>query len=57
MKFIKIIRTYWYENGQEAYNLEQKIIKDYSHAKYKGDSILKSGNSELFVQDILGWDI
>jgi len=55
-KYITIIRQYEYDSGQEAYDMEQQILKDYSYAKYNGDKILKSGNTEMFKYDILGWD-
>ena len=56
MRYITIIRQYEYTIGQEAYDMEQQILKDYSYAKYTGDPILKSGNTEMFKCDILGWD-
>ena len=55
-KYITIIRQYEYDSGGEAYDMEQQILKDYSYAKYTGDKILKSGNTEMFKYDILGWD-
>ena len=39
--------------GQECYDKEQEIIKEYSEYKYSGDNLLKNGNSELFSKDIL----
>jgi len=55
-KYITIIKEFYYEYGNEAYDLEQEILKEYSYAKYNGEPILKSGNTELFTHDILGWD-
>lgn len=56
-KYITVVRSYWYENGQEAYDLEQSILRDYSYAKYTGDPILRSGNTEMFIDDVLMWDL
>lgn len=52
---IQEIKTWSFENGEEAYILEQKIISSYSHLKYnyqKYGEILSSGNSELFTENI-----
>ena len=32
---------------------EQKILKEFAYAKYTGDDLLSSGNTELFNQDVL----
>ena len=47
------IREWVFEDGLEAYKLEQKIIKLFSSKKYTGPNILVSGNTELFSEDIL----
>ena len=57
LKFITIIKQFLYDNGAEAYNIEQQILKDYSYAKWTGPSLLKRGDTEMFKYDILGWDI
>ena len=54
---IEIIKILKYSFGEEAYAREQEILKEFSFAKYKGEPLLKSGNSELFYYDILGLDI
>jgi hypothetical protein len=38
--------------GRDAYNMEQRLLKEYKQYKYKGDPILKSGNTELLVGPI-----
>ena len=53
MDIIKIIKVWKFANGQECYDKEQEIIKEYSEYLYSGDNLLKNGNSELFSKDIL----
>lgn len=53
LKKIEIIKQKLYENGQDAYNWEQKILKKYKKYKYKGPKVLDSGNTELFTEDVL----
>ncbi len=42
-----------YKSGQTAYIKEQKILKEHRGDRYRGPRILKSGNSELFTQNIM----
>ena len=44
--------TVWFEIGQNAYNKEQSILKQFREFKYNGPNLLKSGNTELFNIDI-----
>lgn len=53
MDIIKIIKIWKFVNGQECYDKEQAIIKEYSEYKYLGTGLLKNGNSELFDRDVL----
>jgi Zn finger protein HypA/HybF involved in hydrogenase expression len=53
---IKVLRVTEYIIGLDAYKEEQKILEQYSQYLYKGGKILKSGNTELFTQDVLGED-
>lgn len=53
---IEIVRTWHYESGQECYETEQKILKDFSSMRYIGPKLLQSGNTEIFVSDILCLD-
>lgn len=53
---IKIIKTWSFENGIEAYNAEQDILSEYINYQYKGDKILHGGNTELFTKDVLSID-
>jgi hypothetical protein len=50
---IEIIKQKLYENGQDAYDWEQKLLKMYKQYQYTGPKILVSGNTELFTKDIV----
>lgn len=52
----KVIAAFEFENGQDAFNKELEIKRQYKHAQYKGEPIMLSGNTELFTYDILGLD-
>ncbi len=54
---ITLLKEWYFDNGQEAYSMEQAILKQYREFKYKGKKLLKSGNTELFFLDVLGLDI
>lgn len=45
-----------FEIGADAYKLEQLLHKEYAKHKYYGDPIMKNGNTELFVKDVMGYD-
>lgn len=47
-----IVFTKTFTTGKEAYTIEQELLKQYSSLKYTGDKILKSGNTEIFTEDI-----
>lgn len=50
---IEVIFTLDYENGAEAFKEEQRILRENTKYKYKGDKmLLGGGNSELFTIDI-----
>ncbi len=50
---IEIIKTWVFDVGMDAYKKEQEILKQFKYAKYKGDDLLTSGNTELFNRDVL----
>ncbi len=50
---IKILKTWGFKKGIDAYNKEQSILKEFKYAKYTGHPLLHDGNSELFDRDIL----
>lgn len=53
---IQEIKIWTFEKGEEAYNLEQQIIKENKDVKYNnkenGDLFQNGGNSELFTENI-----
>jgi len=51
---ITMLFTKYFDNGADALRWETLILRAYKEHKYFGDSILESGNSELFTIDILG---
>lgn len=56
LSLIGVVKEWFFEKGGDAYKSEQEIIKKYSEFLYAGESILGSGNSEIFVNDILKLD-
>jgi len=52
LSFIEVQKTEVFQDGAEAFLLEQKIINENWKHKYDGDKVLKSGNTELFTEDI-----
>jgi len=53
---ITILKETWYKLGEDALKKEQSILKKYKKYKYLGDNVLKSGNTELFTEDVLQLD-
>lgn len=53
---INLIATKNYATGEEAYNKEQEILMTNSKYLYKGPSIFRTGNTEIFIQDIFKGD-
>lgn len=53
---ITVVESWNYESGRDAYNFEQRILRLHYENKYFGDPILESGNTELFISDILELD-
>ena len=49
---IEVVETVYFEQGIDAYQLEQIILKKYEKYKYIGKPLLSSGNTELFNIDI-----
>lgn len=56
MQYIQVLHKIHYKFGQDAYNEEQRILKQFKDFKYIGPDILKSGNTELFTTNIFGYD-
>ena len=53
---IKVIKTWDFVLGDDAYTKEQFILNEYKWAKYYGDNLLNSGNTEMFYTDVLHLD-
>ena len=53
LKRITILKTWNFELGSQAKDMETKILKEYKEFKYVGEPLLSSGNSELFNTNIL----
>lgn len=51
---IEIIKQKLYEIGQDAYDEEQRVLKQFKEFKYTGPAILETGNTELFTVDVFG---
>jgi hypothetical protein len=43
-------------HGAEAYEFEQKVLRENAFDQYRGSAILRSGNDELFLCDVLSLD-
>lgn len=54
---IEVIQTWYFESGLDAREKEQSILKENQNYIYKGDSLLSSGNTEIFDRDILSLDL
>lgn len=54
---INLVFTKDYDTGQEAYNVEQCILKKHFNDRYTGPKLLTQGNTEVFNKDILGSDL
>ncbi len=53
---IRVVKTWSYFNGYEAFKAEQACLNTYKTSKYQGMPLLTSGNSELFNHDVLQLD-
>jgi len=49
---IDIINIRYFLTGSYAYKKEQEILEKFYNFKYKGEPILRTGNTELFYKDI-----
>ncbi len=56
MNNIRVIKTWRFANGGDAYNEEQRILKEFKSAKWTGSDLLIKGNTELFEYDVLQLD-
>lgn len=56
MAYITVLQQTEYLLGKDAYDEEQRILKEFKEFQYIGPNLLKVGNTELFTADILGYD-
>lgn len=54
---IEVIEIVEFDRGRDAYDLEQLYLRESSEFAYSGPPVLSSGNTELFVKDVLGLDV
>jgi hypothetical protein len=48
-----ILQELYFENGQDALDLERYNKQTFKEFQYTGESIMQNGNTELFIKDIL----
>ena len=53
---ITVVSSWEYQNGSDALAKEKEILNIYKEFKYVGEPILDSGNTELFIKDVLQLD-
>jgi hypothetical protein len=54
---IRVIKTWAFDKGVDAADRELSILREFADDLYAGDDVLVgSGNTELFVRDVLGLD-
>ena len=41
-----------FNNGKEAYELEQLILNNFKEFRYEGEALIRGGNTEIFTVDI-----
>jgi hypothetical protein len=51
-----ILKEFYFDIGQEAYDMEQSYHKEFKEHRYMGEQVMKNGNSELYCIDVLGLD-
>lgn len=57
LKMITVLHEERFLNGRRAYEKEQFILKAFKDDVYIGEPVLSSGNTELFIRDILDLDV
>ena len=56
LKKITVLKEWEYPIGHDAYKTEQRILSMYKDFQYKGESLLATGNTELFTTNVLEID-
>jgi len=50
---IKQIKIWHFNTANEAFKFEKKILEEFKMFRYNGDKLLRSGNTELFIKNVL----
>lgn len=53
---IRVIKEWFFEDGADAYTLEQSYKKQFREFKYITTDYIHGGNQELYYKDVLGLD-
>jgi len=53
---MRVLKIWYYNNGADAFDAEQEILREHAEQLYTGWPVLTSGNTELFISDVLGLD-
>ena len=53
---ITLLKTWPFQKGADAYEMEQRILAEQAEARYFGPELLRDGNDELFIFDVFGLD-
>jgi hypothetical protein len=54
---IRVVKTWNFPTGADARLFESQILRANKEFKYTGAPLLKDGNTELFIKDVLGLDL
>lgn len=52
----EVVFTKTFDSGKEAYELEQTLLTTFTHLRHTGSKVLKTGNTEIFTEDIFKGD-
>jgi len=50
-----VVKIFDFVNGQKCYDTEQAILSHFKEFRYDGTPLLKSGNTEIFIKNILSF--
>ena len=53
MPKITLVSRRFFSTGKLAFSIEQQILQEFSQYRYKGAPVLTSGNTEVFMKDVL----
>ena len=55
-KSITVLKEWFYDKGEDAFQEELRVLREFKSFKYEGVNLLSSGNTELFCCDVLNLD-